>query len=280
MLLQGISSILLRIRHRSRGLSTASSSLAGSTTTTSHSTPCSKTQPGEVLRPSYCLGDLGGFGPNPEKVWPLLDQGEVRSIRGNYEESLSTGREDCNCGYTDPRDNHYAAISYGYTARNCSDEFKSWMGSLPARRRVRLGDRELLLVHGSPRRINEFLFSSTSPDPFLEVMLDQERCDGILCTHSGLQWHRSLSSGRDVVNVGVIGRPANNGDTRVWYALLEASGENLAVNLVPLSYDHQSLAEEMRQEELPEAFVETILTGWWTTCLEILPARERQVSRY
>ncbi len=228
----------------------------------------------------YCLGDLGGFGPNPEKVRPLLDQGEVRSIRGNYEESLSTGREDCNCGYTDPRDNHYAAISYGYTARNCSDGFKSWMGSLPARRRIRLGDRELLLVHGSPRRINEFLFSSTSPDPFLEVMLDQERCDGILCTHSGLQWHRSLSSGRDVVNVGVIGRPANNGDTRVWYALLDASGENLAVNLVPLSYDHQSLAEEMRQEEIPEAFVETILTGWWTTCLEILPARERQASRY
>jgi hypothetical protein len=228
----------------------------------------------------YCLGDLGGFGPNPEKIWPLLEDGEVRTIQGNYEESLSSDREDCNCGYTDPRDNHFAEISYGYTARNCSDGFKKWMGSLPARRRVRLGARELLLVHGSPRQINEFLFSSTSPDSFLEVLLDQEGCDGLLCTHTGLQWHRKLPSGRDVVNVGVVGRPANDGNPHVWYAFLEASAEDVAVKLVPLGYAHQRLAEEMRHEKLPAVFVETILTGWWTTCLEILPARERRLSRF
>jgi hypothetical protein len=231
----------------------------------------------------YCLGDLGGFGPNPEKVWPLLVQGGVRSIQGNYEESLASGREDCNCGYTDPRDNHFATISYQSTERGCSPAFKAWMGTLPRRRRVRVGERELLLVHGSPRRINEFLFRSTSPAPFLEVLLDQQRCDGLLCTHTGLHWHRRLPSGRDVVNVGVIGRPANDGDTRVRYALVEArEGERdgeLGVELVPLVYDHRSLAAEMRQERLPEEFVETILTGWWTTCLEILPARERAASK-
>jgi Calcineurin-like phosphoesterase superfamily domain len=231
----------------------------------------------------YCLGDLGGFGPEPEEVWPLLLQGDVRAIQGNYEESLASGREDCNCGYTDPRDNHFAGLSYGYTARGCSPGFKAWMGSLPRRRRVRVGGRELLLVHGSPRRINEFLFRSTSPVPFLEVLLDQNGCDGILCTHTGLHWHRRLPSGRDVVNAGVIGRPANDGDTRVRYALLEAREESaggLSVELVPLAYDHQALAGAMRREALPEEFVETILTGWWTTCLEILPARERAASRY
>lgn len=228
----------------------------------------------------YCLGDLGGFGPNPEKVRPLLAQGGVLAIQGNYEESLASGREDCNCGYTDPRDNHFAGISYGYTERNCSSGFKAWMGSLPKRRRVRVGDRELLLVHGSPRRVNEFLFQSTSPVPFLEVLLDQQRCDGVLCTHSGLQWHRRLPSGRDVVNVGVIGRPANDGNTHVWYALLEAQKDGLKVELLPLIYDFESLAAEMRNESLPEEFVETVRTGWWTTCLEILPARERAASRY
>ena len=228
----------------------------------------------------YCLGDLGGFGPNPEKVRPLLDQGRVVTIQGNYEESLASGREDCNCGYTDPRDNHFARLSYAYTAERCSDDFKVWMGSLPERRRVRVGDQELLLIHGSPRRINDFLFRSTSPDAFLEVLLDQERCDGLLCTHTGLQWHRHLPSGRDAVNVGVIGRPANDGKANVWYTLLEERSDGLSVELVPLLYDHQSLAAEMHQEELPEEFIETILTGWWTTCLEILPARERQLSRY
>lgn len=232
----------------------------------------------------YCLGDLGAFGPNPEKVRPLLEQGNVLAIQGNYEESLASGREDCNCGYTDPRDNHFAEISYRYTERNCSPDFKTWMGTLPRRRRVRVGERELLLVHGSPRRINEFLFHSTSPVPFLEVLLDQHRCEGLLCTHTGLHWHRRLPSGRDVVNVGVIGRPANDGNTHVWYAMLEArddvGGNRLGVELVPLAYDHTGLAAEMRSERLPEEFVETILTGWWTTCLEILPARERAASRF
>ena len=228
----------------------------------------------------YCLGDLGAFGPCPEKVRSLLEQGRVLSIQGNYEESLASGREDCNCGYTDPRDNHFAGISYRYTERNCSPEFKAWMGTLPRRRRVQVGDRELLLVHGSPRRINEFLFRSTAPDPFLEVLLDQNACDGLLCTHTGLHWHRRLPSGRDVVNVGVIGRPANDGNTHVWYSLMEAREDGLGVELLPLVYDHPSLAGEMRRERLPEEFVETVLTGWWTTCLEILPARERAASRF
>ncbi|MEM1206390.1 MAG: metallophosphoesterase, partial [Acidobacteriota bacterium] len=94
----------------------------------------------------YCLGDFGGFGPHPEKIWPLLEQGGVRSIQGNYEESLSSGAQDCNCGYADPRDNHYAAISYGYTEDNCSAAYKRWMGTHPKRRRVLVGGRELLLV--------------------------------------------------------------------------------------------------------------------------------------
>lgn len=228
----------------------------------------------------YCLGDLGGFGPDPEKIWPLLREGAVKSIQGNYEESLSTGREDCNCGYADPRDNHFAELSYRYTASKCSPEFKSWMGGLPKRRRVCVGGRELLLIHGSPRRINEFMFQSTTPVSYLEVLLDQEKCDGILCTHTGLQWSRRLPSGRDVVNVGVIGRPANDGSTVVWYSVLREEGEELSVDLIPLVYDHRSLAEDMRREKLPEEFAETILSGWWTTCLEILPARERALSRF
>ncbi len=229
----------------------------------------------------YCLGDLGGFGPSPEKVWPLLTSGGVRTLQGNYEQSLANGHEDCNCGYTDPRDNHFAELSYRYTERNSSDAFKKWMGHLPARRRVRLGKHELLLVHGSPRRVNEFLFDSTTPDAFLEVVLDQERADAILCTHTGLHWQRALPSGRQVANVGVIGRPANDGNTSVWYALLEArrNGE-LAIRLEPLAYNHEALAEEMRRERLPEEFVATIETGYWTTCLEILPARERALSKF
>jgi hypothetical protein len=228
----------------------------------------------------YCLGDLGGFGPNPDKVWPLLAAGGVRVVQGNYEQSLAAGAGDCHCGYADPRDNHFAALSYRYTAEHTAAGFKRWMGEQPQRRRILVGERELLLVHGSPRRINEFLFRSTSPVAFLELLVRQSRCRGLLCTHTGLPWHRRLPSGADVVNVGAIGRPANDGRTEVWYALLEAGGGELRVDLSPLAYDHPALAAEMRQEGLPPEFVETIETGWWTTCLEILPPKERAAGRW
>lgn len=228
----------------------------------------------------YCLGDFGGFGPVPERIHPLLLEGRVRSIQGNYEQSLAAGEDDCNCGYTDPRDNHFATISYDYTASHCSDAFKKMMGSLPARRRVNLGGHELLLVHGSPRRVNEFLFDSTASDAFLERLLEVEQAAATLCTHSGLQWSRRLPSGRQVTNVGVIGRPANDGATHVWYSMVEAGDDAPRFSALPLEYDHQTLAQEMRSEALPDEFVETILSGWWTTCLEILPAKERAASRY
>ena len=231
----------------------------------------------------YCLGDLGGFGPSPERVWPLAASAGVRTVAGNYEESLASGREDCACGYTDPRDNHFAALSYAYTARSSSPAFKRWMGELPKRRRLRLGDRRALLVHGSPRRTNEFLFDSTTPDAFLERLLAAEQCDLLLCTHTGLHWQRALPSGRQVVNVGALGRPANDGSTSVWAAFLEADRQEAAaprVELVPITYDHRGLGQEMRRERLPEEFIVTIETGWWTTCLEILPARERAAGRY
>ena len=53
-----------------------------------------------------------------------------------------------------------------------------------------------------------------------------------------------------------------------------------AFRFVPVEYDHARLAREMREEKLPEEFVETVLTGWWTTCLEVLPAKERLRGRY
>jgi hypothetical protein len=76
-----------------------------------------------------------------------------------------------------------------------------------------------------------------------------------------------------------MGRPENSGGTEVWYALLTADPA-LHVEFVSVQYDYQALAQEMRQEGLPEAFVETILTGWWTTCLEVLPGKERAWGRW
>jgi hypothetical protein len=49
---------------------------------------------------------------------------------------------------------------------------------------------------------------------------------------------------------------------------------------VPVTYDHHGLAKQMREQQLPEEFVQTIVTGWWTTCLEVLPAKERRRGKF
>jgi predicted phosphodiesterase len=227
----------------------------------------------------YCLGDLGAFGPHPDRVFPLLHENDVLCIQGNYDNSIGNDLPDCQCGYTDPRDNHFARISYDYTARHSSAANKKWMKGLPGQRRLSLGRHRLLLCHGSPRKMNEFLWESTTSTHFLQYLTTVYDADVILATHTGIKWHRALGEGRHFVNVGVLGRPENDGRTNVWYALLHARPD-FHVGFVAVSYDHQRLAEEMRAELLPPEFVETVLTGWWTTCLEILPAKERQRGRF
>jgi diadenosine tetraphosphatase ApaH/serine/threonine PP2A family protein phosphatase len=227
----------------------------------------------------FCLGDLGGFGPTPDRVYPLLRQSDVQVMRGNYDISLADGLEDCGCGYTDPRDNYFAQISYAYTFQRTSGANKHWLRTLPDVLRAQLGRYRLYMCHGSPRQVNEFLWESTTPDCLLETFCRDYQAEVILCTHTGIKWHRTLPGDCHVINVGVIGRPENTGETHVWYALLTADPA-LRVRFVPVQYDYQALAQEMCQEGLPEAFAETILTGWWTTCLEVLPGKERAWGRW
>lgn len=227
----------------------------------------------------YCLGDLGAFGPHPDRVFPLLREYDVHCIQGNYDNSLGNDLADCQCGYTDPRDNLFARVSYDYTFHNTSPANRGWMRDLPVQRRIHLGRYRLLMCHGSPRRTNEFLWESTTPTQFLQQLAENQEAEVILATHTGIKWHRVLTGDRHFVNVGVLGRPENDGQTNVWYALLEARPD-FHVEFVPVEYDHARLAAEMRAEGLPEEFVTTVLTGWWTTCLEILPAKERRRGKY
>ena len=229
----------------------------------------------------FCLGDLGAFGPHPDRVFPLLHDHQVKCVQGNYDHSIGHQLDDCQCGYTDPADNHFAAISYHYTLEHTSEVHRRYLRDLPPVRRLEYGSTQILLCHGSPRRTNEFLWQSTCSTHFLQHLARDHSADVILATHTGLKWHRSWGQGKHFVNVGVLGRPENDGQMHVWYTLLEfGPRSSLRVEFVPVAYDHHRLAKEMREEGLPFEFIDTILTGWWTTCLEILPAKERRRGRY
>jgi diadenosine tetraphosphatase ApaH/serine/threonine PP2A family protein phosphatase len=153
------------------------------------------------------------------------------------------------------------------------------MRDLPEQHRMKVGGRRVLLCHGSPRRVNEFLWESACSDAFLEWLCDTHQAELIVCGHTGLPWWHPLPSGRHVVNVGAVGRPANDGCTVVSYAEVTL-GEQVRVDFRRVDYDVEALAREMEDERLPAEFVETIRTGWWTTCLENLPAKERLRGRF
>ena len=229
----------------------------------------------------YCLGDLGAFGPHPDRVFPLLHEANVLCLQGNYDDSIGNQLDDCQCGYTDPRDNHFAQISYDYTLANTSAENRQFMQALPAQRRIELGPLQVLLCHGSPRRVNEFLWESTTSTAFLRHLFEtRPSVDVIAATHTGLKWSRQVPGNRTFVNVGVLGRPENDGATNVWYTVLDYRDGELEIEFVPVQYDCERLAREMEAERLPPEFVAAIRTGWWTTCLEVLPSKERRAGKF
>ncbi len=226
----------------------------------------------------HCLGDLGGFGAEINELWPILRAADITCVAGNYDVAIARGDPDCGCGYRDPTDNRYAQLIYDHTRTHTSPGFAAWMGRLPTERRERLGGCDVHLVHGSPIALNDFWWESLPEDEH-RLRIAASGADVICCTHSGLPWQRRVG-GTLVVNVGVLGKPANDGRREVWYAILDLADGRARAELVPLAYDWAAQACSMRAARIPEPFVETIETGWWTTCLEVLPPAERSRGRY
>ncbi|MGK7913719.1 MAG: metallophosphoesterase [Synechococcus sp.] len=226
----------------------------------------------------FCLGDMGGFGAFPDRTINRLREAGVIALQGNYDYSVGHGERDCGCGYTDARDRQFAQISYDYTLSKTSVDNREWLQSLPQLIEVHWRTQRLLLCHGSPDRVNEFVWETETGDAQIERWLAELGLQGICATHSGLPWTRQLTKGF-WCNVGVLGRPPHNGQPHVYYARLDYSAavNALVPQLVPMTYDTSAAIAAMRSEGLPEEFCDSLQSGIWTTCAEILPATEREV---
>ena len=113
---------------------------------------------------AFCLGDLGGFGPHPDRAVARLRESGIPTLRGNYDDSIGHARDDCACGYSDPEDVRFAQISYDYTLAHTSPSHRAWMRGAARAASPRALGRRVLMCHGSPRRVNEFLWESACSD--------------------------------------------------------------------------------------------------------------------
>ncbi len=197
----------------------------------------------------FCLGDLGGFGAEINALWPLLREAGIECVAGNYDVAIARGDADCGCGYRDPRDNESAQLIYDHTRAHTSPEFAAWMGQLPTERRLDIDGRDVHLVHGSTLALNDFWWDSL-PEEQHQARVAASGAEVIVCTHSGLPWQRQVGTSL-VVNVGVLGKPANDGHHNVWYAVLDLDADHTGAELVALDYDWAAQATSMRRAGCP-----------------------------
>src|SRR5579875_1026997 len=107
-----------------------------------------------LLRPFdavYCLGDLGGYGAEPNQAQALIMARQYPTILGNYDEGVGFERDDCGCHYTTPFDIEMSNRSFRWTRAVTTDAHKAWLRALPRQIRLEVEGRRILLCHGSPR---------------------------------------------------------------------------------------------------------------------------------
>lgn len=227
----------------------------------------------------FCLGDLGGMGPWPDRTIELVRAADMACVQGNYDHSVGHDARDCGCGYVDAEDRRTAQVSFDYTAAHTSSAHKAWLRALPPEIILHWRGRRILLCHGSPDTVNEFVWESETSDAAIESWLAARGVCGIAATHSGIPWLRHTPSGF-WCNVGVLGRPPHHASPDVGYALLHfaADAARPRPELVRLAYDPTPVAAAIRAEGLPEAFAASLEGGAWTTCTAIMPSRERALA--
>ncbi|MCL4300953.1 MAG: metallophosphoesterase [Anaerolineae bacterium] len=207
----------------------------------------------------YCLGDLVGYGTFPNEVISVIREWNVPTLMGNYDQGVGNSSDDCGCAYTNPVAEALGKRSIAWTNDHMTEENKAFLRELLKQIPLQLGDLQVVLVHGSPRRINEYLFEDR-PASSLERLLDMVEADVLVCGHTHLPYHRILPSARRVVNAGSVGKP-KDGDPRAGYVVLQVSGRELEVNFIRVAYDVERAAQAIEASTMPHEYAQMLRTG-------------------
>lgn len=208
----------------------------------------------------YCLGDLVGYGAFPNETTALIRARGIPTIMGNYDDGVGFDRDDCGCAYKDQDEEARGQRSLFWTRQVMTEENKAYLRTLLPEIRFEVASRRFRLLHGSPRRMNEYLFEDRD-ERSLERIAQTASCDVLVFGHTHKPWHREIG-GVLFVNTGSVGKP-KDGDPRACWVLLTVENDGtVTIDTRRVNYDISAMSAGIRDAEgLPDHFAADIETG-------------------
>ncbi len=225
----------------------------------------------------YCLGDLVGYNIWPNEVIQEIRRRGIPTIAGNYDFGIGRTSDDCGCAYKTDEEKANGAISISFTNEIVKDDERAYLRTLPAHIKVEFqlnNDKlNLLLVHGSPRRINEYLFEDREEKSLMRIMHDADA--DIMCFgHTHKPYHRILNyspDGQDhyrhAINIGSVGKP-KDGNPQGGYVILHINDDSgitnkdsIRADFIRFDYDIEKAAKAVEDSRLPNAYAEALRTA-------------------
>ena len=225
----------------------------------------------------YCLGDLVGYNIWPNEVINMIRERGIPTIAGNYDFGIGRTSDDCGCAYKTDDEKTNGAVSISFTNEIIKEEERNYLRTLPAHINVEFqlnNDKiNLLLVHGSPRKINEYLFEDREEKSMLRIMEDAHA--DIMCFgHTHKPYHRILNANDTAnkrflhaINIGSVGKP-KDGNPKGGYVLLHINEmaslldkNSIQVEFVRFDYDIEKAARAVEESRLPKAYAESLRKG-------------------
>lgn len=205
----------------------------------------------------YCLGDLVGYGTRPNEVIELIRTSGIQSILGNYDEAVGFYLPTCGCNIDSHVDRMRSKNSLSWTADHTSDTNKDFLRSLDEEIVLDLDDFQILLTHGSPLSINDYVYENDTEK--LQEVAEEFDSHMIVFGHTHFPYFKKLH-GKLFLNAGSVGRP-KDGDNRACYSLVTLAPDGIDVEFIRVSYDVQSFADEVYASGLLDVFGDILIAG-------------------
>jgi putative phosphoesterase len=211
----------------------------------------------------YCLGDLVGYGACPNETTELIRSRAIPTIMGNYDDGVGFDRNDCGCAYKDKEEEARGQQSLYWSRRVTTAENKNYLRALLPEIRFEAEGKRFRLVHGSPRRTNEYLFADRDQRS-LERIAAIADCDVLVFGHTHKPWVREIG-GVLFVNAGSGGKPKDGDPRAAWALLTVEEGQPVAVEIRRVPYDVAAMSAAIRAADgLPDHFARDLETGGTT----------------